>query len=168
MERKETKKILEHFYKKYNKKLEKNDIDEMQMFFEKAYLFEDNDRLLSVFRFCYMNLDDFSGKIEELINFFIDRMESLREKFQEAEGQLKIAVKSLMEYEKGGEFPIFEDIITRKLFNESWNFKEIASYFKKIEEFKKDFLRTYKSYRLVQPLIELENEKELKQQIIVW
>jgi len=168
MKRKETKKILKHLYKKYDKKLKEDDIDEMQMFFEKAYLFEDNDRLLSVFRFCYMNLDDFSGKIEELIDFFIDRMESLKEKFQEAEEQLKLVIKSFINYKKGEDVPVFDDIITRKLFNESWSFKEIASNYKEIEEFKKDFLRTYKSYRLVQPLIELENEKELKQQIIVW
>jgi len=168
MERKETKKILEHFYKKYDKKLEEHDIDEIQMFFDKAYPNESNDRLLSVFRFCYINMKYFSGQTEELIDFFMLRMDSLRGKLKYAEKQLRIVVKSLIEHKKGKDIPVFEDVITKKLLREAFDFKELASYYREIEEFKKDFLRTFKSYKLVEPLISLENEKILKQQIIVW
>jgi len=168
MGEKEIEKILKHFYKKHNKKLEKYDIEEMIIFLNESCKNEDNDKLLGIFRFCYLNMDDFSGKIEELIDFFINRMENLREKFQEAEGQLRLVVKNLIEHKKGKNIPVFKDIITKKLFNESFSFKELASHYKEIEDFKKDFLRSYKSYRLVQPLIDLEDEKILKQSIIIW
>jgi len=86
---------------------------------------------------------------------------------EESEEKLKIVIEALKKHKKGTAAPEFKNELTRKLTQDSWNFIELAENYSisQIEEFKKDFFRTYNSYKLVQPLIE---KKEKEVQLSYW
>jgi len=166
MEKKKIKEILNHFYKKHKKELYYRDINTMSDtldFYTKKK--ETDENITQAFRFCYVNIPDFSGKIEDLTRELLNRMEGKVNEGVEAGKQLKIIMNALIVHKKGKVPPEFEDIITKKLLTESWNFTELAENYNvnQIAEFKKDFIRTYKGYKLVEPLIELEDKKNLTQ-----
>jgi len=162
MEKQKIKKILNHFYKKHGKELNDRDIDIMSDTLDFYTKKKETDEIITkAFRFCYVNMPDFSGKIEDLTQKLLIRMEEKKKEKNESKTQLKIVMEALVEYKVGEKPPIFDDVITKKLINDSWGFVELAENYnlRQIAEFKKDFLRTYKGYKLVQPLIELEDKK---------